>query len=560
MMAVCAAGYAQNSAPLSYMYDGITNNIENSYGTARSVALGNAMTAIGGDLGSVVINPAGGAVAKYNQVEFTPGISISSVTSAFSPSGESNYGFSSVENRTRMNFPGFGASFCMNTGHDYGLRSFTFGLIVTQTQDYNSSFSAGGRNDRTSLLAEFANGARGNYSKDLSSFDSGVSWDLVCGYNGRLFGGIDETEYAGNSEIYTLAGYCVPSALAQTSSVTTNGYRRDILMNFAFDINNRLYLGLSLGLPVMYKNIQEGYFESPDNYMDFYISLPDKGGQMVGTYYKGATYQFSQYTRMSGIYGKFGFIFLPMDNLRIGGAIKTPVAFSISEGYRYLASSTYENSSCNGYSYSPQDEWSFRMRSPWSFNVGVAYTFGAHGLFSVDYELTDYKSMMYSEVRNRTDYFYKVNKVINSFCGASHNVRAGLEWRFNPMFTARAGFTLLTSPEKFYTSMNGTVTASDSYYTDSLIPINSGTSHYYRDLRTSYSLGFGYSSPGSFFADFAARLNRTPAAVYTPFFDYDHVDINGDFHEVGTSSEELSPRILNNGRLWDIMLTIGFRF
>ena len=54
---------------------------ENSYeGTARSAAMGNAFTALGGDLGAVTINPAGSAMASYSQITVTPGITISSTT------------------------------------------------------------------------------------------------------------------------------------------------------------------------------------------------------------------------------------------------------------------------------------------------------------------------------------------------------------------------------------------------------------------------------------------------------------------------------------------------
>ena len=54
---------------------------QNEYeGTARSVAMGNAFTALGGDLGAVTINPAGSAVAGYSQFTITPSLYISSAT------------------------------------------------------------------------------------------------------------------------------------------------------------------------------------------------------------------------------------------------------------------------------------------------------------------------------------------------------------------------------------------------------------------------------------------------------------------------------------------------
>ena len=49
-------------------YDAFLFSETNYEGTARTVAMGNAFTALGGDLGSISLNPAGSAVAKYSQV------------------------------------------------------------------------------------------------------------------------------------------------------------------------------------------------------------------------------------------------------------------------------------------------------------------------------------------------------------------------------------------------------------------------------------------------------------------------------------------------------------
>ena len=43
-------------------------------GTARSVAMGNAMTALGGDLGAIGINPASSGVLRYSQITFSPSL------------------------------------------------------------------------------------------------------------------------------------------------------------------------------------------------------------------------------------------------------------------------------------------------------------------------------------------------------------------------------------------------------------------------------------------------------------------------------------------------------
>ena len=66
------------------MYDGLTFSQNNYYGTARSIGMGNAMTAVGGDLGSIGINPAGSAVAGYSQFTITPNLTLSSMNSSYS--------------------------------------------------------------------------------------------------------------------------------------------------------------------------------------------------------------------------------------------------------------------------------------------------------------------------------------------------------------------------------------------------------------------------------------------------------------------------------------------
>ncbi len=555
---------AQNQAPVSMMYDGINNSSANLYGTARSVSMGNAMTAVGGDLGSIAVNPAGGAVSKYAQFAITPSLSISSVSSSFSPEGELSYGPSSTQTNTRFILPSVGVSLGMDTGNEVGARSFSFAFLLVQTREFNTGFISSGLNSNTSLLSEFGKSASGLTHSQLNSYDSDASWDLVCGYRGRLFGGLGDNEYAGNSAAFKNGIYVIPAALLQTASSTETGYKKDLLFNISTDISGVLFLGASVGIPYLYRSLQQSYYETPNgSYTDFCIKLPDKDGNMTETYFTGGRYSFGQNTRMRGIYGKVGAIYLPCRNLRIGAAIQTPVACTFTEDYSYSASSTYEASSCNASANSPVDSWTYRMTSPWSFNVGLAYTFGERGLLSADYEFMDYKSMKFSVLGTPSDYFYNLNRTIKEYCGISHSVRVGAEYRITSTLTARAGFSMITSPERIrYDKFSpGTVISAADYCSN----INSflqglGSSKMAKDINYAYSLGFGYSSPGSFFVDAAVRLNSYPVSLYMPYYDYDHYSSDCVYHRVGTLTEQLSPRIRNNRRLFDVMLTLGWRF
>ena len=75
-MAVAAtvAGYAQTA------YDAFLFSDNNYEGTARTMAMGNAFTALGGDLGSISINPAGSAVAKHSQFIISPSLTFTTCT------------------------------------------------------------------------------------------------------------------------------------------------------------------------------------------------------------------------------------------------------------------------------------------------------------------------------------------------------------------------------------------------------------------------------------------------------------------------------------------------
>ena len=74
LMASAALCHAQNA------YDALAFSENNYEGTARTVAMGNAFTALGGDLGAVTINPAGSAVAGYSQFSITPALTFSTNT------------------------------------------------------------------------------------------------------------------------------------------------------------------------------------------------------------------------------------------------------------------------------------------------------------------------------------------------------------------------------------------------------------------------------------------------------------------------------------------------
>ena len=155
-------------------------------GTARSVGMGNAMTAVGGDLGSLTFNPAGSAVAGYSQFTLTPGLTVSSVVGQGTYSGGAPYGFEDKVKTpsTRMNLPNFGGMIVYDTRRSRGLRRVSFGLVGNITRDYNYRVRASGTNDETTLAGSLASQADGYPESTLQGgyYQSDMpSWETMVG-------------------------------------------------------------------------------------------------------------------------------------------------------------------------------------------------------------------------------------------------------------------------------------------------------------------------------------------------------------------------------------------
>jgi len=566
IMFLAMAALIGTAAGAQNVYDAMAFSQNNYYGTARSMALSNAVTAVGGDLGTIGINPAGSAVAGYGQFAITPGVSINSTGADYYASvvGDApNY--ADRTGGARFSLPNVGFSMNFDTGNDYGIKAFSCALVSNVTNMYQLAYNSYGANDFTSKFGEYAAGSTRKgyttwYLNDKESYYLENSpWDLITAYRANLFSDINGIDkYAGNSEVLSpdKSYHYVPGRLNQNVENSRIGYKTDIVLNFGMNISDRLFLGFNLGLPTMRYRYDEYYSESAQNPELFPIHFEDESV----TYFRSGTTSYSYANSMSGIYGKIGAIFLPTDHLRIGLAFQSPSSYTMRETWQYSASSRYDDSFFNGSQTSPLGEYSYRLRTPYVVDVGLAYTFGSIGFLSVDYELMDYSIMKFKTVSYNSgrDYFPELNSANKNFCGLSHNLRVGAEFKPTPAFAVRLGYSFLTTPEKYSVNDEGTVVdiaeylSNYDYYHNNLRSFS-----YYKDYTQGFSLGFGYSSNGSFYADIAARLNLYPGMTFNPYYSYDHYDELGLYH---SAEDQPSPSISVNRKLVDVALTIGWRF
>ena len=524
-------------------YDAFRFSDRNYEGTARSVAMGNAFTALGGDLGSIGINPAGSAVAKYSQFTITPSLTVSSnTTQGVSPYSDGYLPYFDrqfKQTATHFAIPNFGMTFNWDTGRSSGLKNVTFGFVMNRVNDWNEDAYAAGRNSTTSFMGAMATEATemGLFGSNLNMNDAYDydPWKYVVGYQSGMistFGGYDD-QFVGASELLfennmgeteiSLGG-----PLDQSYGRRVRGGKNDYLINLGFNISDFLYIGANLGITSMNYTYDEYFKEVAVDPSDFGIEF-DNGKK---AYFDSMKYKYSYGANTSGVYGKFGFILTPGLGIRIGAAIQTPTATTVNEYWYESGETTYTDNSFNGYAESPEGEDQYRFSEPWRANFGVAWTLGKFAVFSADYEMCNYSSMKFK--RNGFDdgreYFIDLNEEIKSIYGKSQMFRAGVEIKPVDVLALRAGYGVTTSPEKF--NLNGEQLD---------IP-----------AAQNVSFGLGFISRKSFFADVACRYAFATDEYFMPYDDY--------MYDADGNVTDFAPEIRNTKSAWKVLLTLGWRF
>ncbi|MBQ9185723.1 MAG: hypothetical protein IJ151_07635 [Bacteroidales bacterium] len=518
------------------MQDARRYSFNDYMGTARSMSMGNAFTALGGDLGSIGINPAGSAVNSYSQFTITPNVSIAGTETTYTPApgltGDNQVMITNTS-RTRVTLPNIGFVVNWNPNDGSSIKTVSVGIVGNMTANYSNKIDGRGINAETSLLGEKADFFTQNNYNYWSFFDAtygGINrnafnnfgWeDVLAAHTGMIttYGGSDTNWIGATETIFNDGTVGTAGLLDQRWRRVTSGYKYDLLGNVGINISNELYLGLNVGMIAIDYTSNTYMQEVAVNTNDFFIPFDDGD-----TYFDSFRMSNWYNAKGAGVYGKFGFIYVPTPEFRIGAAFQTPGLINIKETWQSYADIYYTDNKHSASEDSPEGEFEYNLITPLRFNIGAALNFGS-GVVSADYEFTNYGSMRFRDVDGHSGEFRTTNDAIKDYMGKAHIFRLGAEFMLTPSFAVRAGYGFSTSPEYEYD--NGSKKAVDA-------------------KTNTYSAGFGYSSSGSFFMDFAVRNTVLPEEYYYPYNSY-IPGIN-------------SPEVAFKRNLWDVVLTLGWRF
>jgi len=418
--------------------DALLYSTENLNGTARFNALSGAFGALGGDISSIAINPAGSAVF-INSVG-------SATLSVVDKKNKSTYFDTNTEAsyvNLKFNQAGFVFPFT-NPNQNSAFNKFSLGFNYIASNNYdNNVFIAGTGNTSigTFFIAQ-ANGVPLNLlqlqeNETISSLyaylgvNEGVSTqNAFLGYQGFIIEPVDSENLENTAYYSTIA----PGSFNQKYYYSSGGYQGKYAFNFAAEINHMISIGINLNSNNF--NYRKSTFLNETN---------NNAGSSVN--YVG--FQNDLYTYGGGFSAQFGAIAKVTNSLRLGFTYDTPIWHHIyEETTQYLETSREVDGVTYQESINPRiiNVFSkYRLTTPWKIAASGAYIFGKSGLISFDYSYKDYSSTHFSA--SDSSYFSSQNTIIKNELTAASAIKIGGEYRINRL-SLRGGYQYEESPYK----------------------------------------------------------------------------------------------------------------
>ena len=498
-------------------------NTSDLFGTSRFVGMGGAMGALGADISTIGSNPAGIGLVTKNEASITAGVSWPSV----SISSSANYNLKGISDRAyaRLDQIGTIISFKGNGR----LRNVNLAFNYQKKAGYNNSFfgethSAASWSDQLDGLAQEAyDNAQNLYGHSDTYYNTIYGLADICG----LFrDNIKKSASDPNSTLSTSSG-----------SLSTADF------NISANLDNRLYLGITLGMDNLEYYRFTDYWEQRT---DAHRNIQDFG------------YCNEQRITGNGFNLKFGAIVRPIETstFRLGLTVETPTWYnleyiddqSLTTKYAwddkkdelvYDPSNQYHTYYVYDLTNSNINYLAYYITSPWKVRAQMGSTISTKFAWGMEYEFANYPgtTMSYPSKYGGTTSDPYFNATTDMMLKAQHTLRAGMEVKPISALALRAGYnyiTSTTSPNSYW----------DPYLSDQTLSYPTGLD--YMNLSdvhlATLGVGFRYKS---LYADLAYKYRHQTGEYYA--FD--------SFY----SNVEMAPIPVDLSR-HSITATVGIRF
>lgn len=403
-------------------------------GTARNQAIGGAGASLGGEFTSLFINPAGLGFYKTGDFAFTPSFSMKN--------SKSDY-INSPESVTKNNFNIGTSGFIWGAPSQNGkrIKSVAIGFGINRVADFNNHIYYKGLNTTSSYSEKYLDELIDNNVTNPNDAAQKFPYGSSLAFNTYL---IDTVQAADGS----LAGYRTQAnpatGLLQENTINETGGITDVSLGAGLNVNDKWYFGGTLSFPILKYTRDASYRESDNsgntsnnfNYFESNESLQTKG---------------------IGFTGKFGMIYKPVEDVRLGLTFYTPTFYGLTDYYSTEVITDLEGYGGAGVKHQSSTdlnngqllETKYNLTTPWKAILGGSYVFheaanvqNQRGFVTADVEYVNYKNASFHATDNDADsrsYYSSVNKVIDNLYKNTINVRLGGELKFNTLMVRMGG-------------------------------------------------------------------------------------------------------------------------
>ena len=411
------------------------------------------------------------------------------------------------------------------------------GVVFNVNKTPNVSFNIGFNYHKSRNFDQLLNAANtlNNASQNKLTYQK---------YRNQVFQTQDDATYSQVDNLYmknllynnTTSTYYYFPASGYLYNQQNKGYIGEYDMNLSANINDRVYLGLTMGIhDVHYK----GYTEYTENFVHNANNIP------------GLTLNDSREITGTGFDVKFGAIVRPMAEspFRLGAYVHTPVWYDLTtSNYTELTDGTLRPSIGESYD--------FRVNTPWKFGLSAGTTLADRVALGATYEYAAYNAMQTRIKDGGTyDWYYGTyyesshnDRVMNNHTEEAlrgqHTLKLGVEAKITDHFSLRAGYNYLSALFKDLAEKNGSLKSPGTYYASSTSYVN------WKDTNR-FTFGLGWNV-WRFNIDLAYQYSQQNGTFY-PFMDY--------YDGPGTSVEDniANPTKVNN-KQHQLLLTMGYKF
>jgi len=516
-------------------------------GSARFTAMGGAFGALGGDMSSFMINPAGVGIYRSSEFTFSTGV--------FNSNQKIDYdGYRTFDGHTSLNVGNAGIvmNFLKSNGESE-LKNFNFGISYNRVNDFNSNISLVGSDGTSSMMDVFKEGAaglkkgdsnnpaagtiEGNY-RDLSISD----WKHKLAWMNFLLD-VDPADVNNPNADRYFASLDPNDKVRPFQYAEVRGFKDVVNLAFGTNVMDVVYLGTSLNITnVNYHSIYT-YGESA----------------AVGNVSGFDEFNFEQTLNSygTGVSLSVGAILKPIQELRIGISYESPTWLKLDEDYSLWMNSFFKQSNHERSSESGIALTSYRINTPQRVTGSIATVLGGFFILSADIDWLNYDGMLmnskstsgYYNVIKAKKHDSEINGYIKNDFRNTINVRIGAEMKVDK-FAVRAGFQSYKNPY-----MDGIVTDHPTLFY-SLAETSGGWSNRggkgLNEATNVYSAGFGYRS-SNFFIDFAYSLMNMKSSYSLYDLNYYDEDKNQEMNIYsGTATATMNRN--------SYIMTLGFKF